>query len=65
MHSNNTDTILHTPKFKYQTFVAWSFRYSPPTQWNQIPKFIKDSPNLDIFKKKLKTHLFQQAFNPN
>ena len=26
MHSNNTSTILHTPKVKYQTFVAWSFQ---------------------------------------
>ena len=65
MHSNNTGTILHIPNVKYQTFVAWSFRYSAPTLWSQLPKSIKDSPNLDIFKKKLKTHLSQHAFNPN
>ena len=65
MCSNNTSTILHTPKVKYQTFAAWSFRHSTTTLWNQLLKSIKDSPNLDIFKKKLKTHLFKHAFNPN
>ena len=57
--------ILQTPKVKYQTFVAWSFTYSAPTLWNQLWKFIKDSSNLDILKKKLMTHLFQWAFNPD
>ena len=47
MCSNNTGTILHTPKVKYQTIAAWSFRYSAPTLWNQLPKVIKVSPNLD------------------
>ena len=65
MYSNNTGTILHIPKVKYQTFVAQSFRYSTPTLWDHLPKSIKDSSNLDIFKKKLKIHLFQHAFNPN
>ena len=66
MCSNNSGMILHTSKVKHQTFAAWSFRYSAPTLWNQLPKFIKYSQSLDIFKKKkLKTHLFQGVFNPN
>ena len=65
MQPNNTGTMLHTPKVKYQTFTAQSFRYSTPTLMNQLPQFIKDSPTLDIFKKRLKTHLFWQAFSPN
>ena len=65
MHSNNTGTILYTPKVKYHTFAAQSFRYSTPTLRNQLPKFIKDSLNLNTFNKKLNTHLFQWVFNPN
>ena len=65
MCSNNTSTILHIRKVKYQAFMTWSFRYSVPTSWNQLPKSIKDSQNLDIFRKKLKMHLFQHAFNLN
>ena len=64
MWSINTGTMLHTPKVRYQTFAAWSFQYSTPALQNPLPKFIKDSPTLDIFKKRLKTHLFWQAFNP-
>ena len=65
MQSSNTGTMLHTPKVKYQTFAAQCFQYSTPTLWNPLPKFIKDSPSLDIFYKRLKTHLFEQSFNPN
>ena len=65
MQSSNTGTMLHTPKVKYHTFAAWSFGYCVPTLWNPLPKFIKDSPTFDIFKKRLKTLLFWQAFNPN
>ena len=65
MGFNNTGIILHIPKVKYQTFAAWSLRYSAPIVWNQLPKFIKDSPSLDIFKKRLNIHLFQHAFNQN
>ena len=63
MQSNNTGIILHTPKVKYQTFAAWSLMYTAPTLWSQLPKHIRDSPNLNIFKKRLKTHLFCQTFN--
>ena len=63
MQSNNTGIILHPQKVKYQTFAAWSFMYTAPTLWNQLPKHIRNSPNMDIFKKRLKRHLFCQAFN--
>ena len=63
VQSNNNGIILHTPKVKYQTFATQSFMYTTPTLWNQLPKCIRDSPNLDIFKKRLKTCLFSQAFN--
>ena len=65
MSSSNTGTMIHATKVKYQTYAAQSFQYSTPTLWNPLPKFIKDSPTLDIFKERLKTYLFQKAFNPN
>ena len=57
MQSNNTGNILHTSKVKYQTFGGWSFMYTAPTLWKQLPKCNRDFPNLDIFKKRLKTTL--------
>ena len=65
MHSNNNGITLPRPKVMYKIFATRSFKYSAPTLCNQLPRTIRESPNLDNFKKKLKTHLFQQAFNLN
>ena len=65
MHSNSNGITLQRPKVKYKTFATRSFKYSAPPLWNQLPKTIREFPNLDNIKKKLKTHLFQQAFNLN
>ena len=32
--------------------------YIPPTVWNSLPANLRDSPSLQTFKAKLKTHLF-------
>ena len=36
-----------------------------PFLWNSLPLEVKSSPSLNIFKSKLKTHLFKCAFNLN
>ena len=54
MHPNNNRTTLQRPKVKYKAFSTRSFKYSAPTLWNQLPRTIRESPNLDNFKKKLK-----------
>jgi len=33
--------------------------------WNSLPLEVKSSPSLNIFKSKLKTHLFKCTFNLN
>ena len=40
-----------------------AFSYSGPSSWNSLPRDIQSSDNLDIFKRKLKTHLFKLAYN--
>ena len=40
-----------------------AFSVAAPTLWNSLPKDIRDSPTLDIFKTALKTHLFRTAYN--
>jgi len=37
-----------------------SFEVAAPILWNSLPPTIKNSPSVQIFKKKLKTYLFQQ-----
>ena len=40
-----------------------SFKYSAPRLFNNLPSSVKDSENLEIFKKKLKTYLFSECYD--
>ena len=35
-----------------------SFSVAGPKEWNKLPRAIRESPSISVFKKKLKTHLF-------
>ena len=53
----NSSLSLDRPKGRmFSTIGARSF-YAP-TLWNSLPANIQEIPSLSIFKKKLKTHLF-------
>ena len=53
----NSSLSLDCPKGRmFSTIGARSF-YAP-TLWNNLPANIQEIPSLSIFKKKLKTHLF-------
>ena len=41
---------------------ARAFSVSGPSLWNKLPQEIRDSNSFSIFKRKLKTYLFQQAY---
>ena len=49
---NVADTVLATR----------GFRHSAVAVWNSLPDSIRDSSNIDIFKRKVKTLLFNAAF---
>ena len=55
--------LLATPRTDLRTFGDRAFSVAAPTLWNSLPKDIRDSPTLDIFKTALKTHLFSTAYN--
>ena len=69
--------ILHTFLLNGGCFSCWKgtpFISGIPLQqnkshkgcgWNSLPLEVKSSPSLNIFKSKLKTHLFKCAFNLN
>ena len=42
-----------------------SFKYRAPRLFNSLPRSVKDSGNLKVFKKKLKTYLFSECYNLN
>ena len=45
------------------TLGARSFYAASPTLWNRLPANIQEITSPSIFKKKLKTHLFNLAYN--
>jgi len=45
------------------TFVESAFSYAGPAAWNSMPEHIRAEPDIRVFRKLLKTHLFNQAFN--
>ena len=40
-----------------------SFSIGAPLVWNELDRNVKSAPSLDIFKKRLKTFYFEEAFN--
>ena len=42
-----------------------SFQYSAPRLYNKLPVVIKDSENINQFKKRLKTYLFGESYDMN
>ena len=55
--------VLTVPRTKHKTFADRSFSVIGPKLWNNLANSIKPIDNLDSFKTKLKTHLFNEAFN--
>ena len=56
----NTLTVLVS--YKRTDFSKRAFRSSAPTVWNSLPQIVLISDSLSIFKSRLKTFLFTQAF---
>ena len=53
-------TLLHVPRLDKQNYRNKRFEIMAPREWNMIPQDIRQSETLDIFKRKLKTFLFDQ-----
>ena len=54
--------LLSTKKSRLVTFGDRSFEVAAPRLWNALPIDLRECDSVDIFKKHLKTHLFQKAF---
>ena len=56
---SKTQTCLNVPKTKMSTYGDRSFSFQAPMLWNCLPDEIRRAPNVNLFKNKLKTHLFK------
>ena len=60
--------VKKNPKALYRTSRCSgerSFQYSAPRLYNKLPVEIKDSENINQFKKRLKTYLFGESYDMN
>ena len=62
LHSTQNNTLLIIPRTKSKTFADRSFSVAGPKEWNLLPRDIRETTSYKLFKKKLKIHLFRQAF---
>jgi len=58
----STITALCQP-FTTTTFAERAFRCSAPAVWNSLPQTVLSSDSVAVFKLRLKTFLFSQAFS--
>jgi len=61
-HNLRSTTMALRQPFTTTTFAKHAFRCSAPAVWNSLPKTVLNSNSLAVFKSRLKTFLFSQAF---
>ena len=52
---------LKIPKTRLKSYGDRAFSHAAPTLWNKLPLEIKSASSLDLFKSKLKTHMFSNS----
>ena len=57
-----SEKLLKVPKRNLKSFGQRSFSYLAPIFWNALPSEVRNAPTLSVFKKKLKTFLFCEAY---
>jgi hypothetical protein len=58
LRSYNDNTLLRMPRSRTSAGDR-AFSHSGPLVWNSLPMDVRSAPSINVFKKKLKTHLFQ------
>ena len=59
LRSSNSGLWLHQP-VSSNPFLYRSFSHIAPHLWNSLPRNLRLSPSLKVFRKRLKTHLYNQ-----
>jgi len=64
-HGRNlrSTTTTFCQLFTTTTFAKRAFRCSAPAVWNSLPKTVLSGDSVAVFKSRLKTFLFSQAFS--
>ena len=59
LRSDNVENILTIPFTKHKTFADQSFSVYGPKAWNTLHEDLRSVTDYELFKSKLKTHMFQ------
>ena len=59
----NLNDRLQEPIFSQSNYSNRCFSYCAPRFCNALPDSVRASPSIHVFKKRLKTHLFTQAYD--
>ena len=54
--------LLVVPVTRLKTFGDRAFSKAAPKLWNNLPSDIRSTKTLSLFKSRLKTHLFAEAY---
>ena len=57
--------LLEQPAYKLKSYGSRAFSLCAPGLWNMLPRKIRSSTSVPEFQRRLKTHLFRQAFSYN
>ena len=53
-------SLLAFSSTEKQTYKSRGFSHAAPTIWNRLPKYIRDSKNISLFKSNLKTYYYKK-----
>ena len=62
LRSSNAN-LLNEPRFSINSYGGRAFSVSCPRLWNKLPSSVRACTDFSEFKSKLKTHLFDIAYN--
>ena len=62
LRSSGTELLI-IPKVRTKKHGEAAFSYYAPNLWNTLPEHIRKAETMEIFKRDLKTHLFNLAYN--
>ncbi|KAF7644341.1 hypothetical protein LDENG_00223680, partial [Lucifuga dentata] len=61
LRSQEADLLI-IPRTRTKSFENRAFSYRAPLLWNKLPAALKQDDSIEIFKSRLKTHLFSSYF---
>ena len=65
-HNLRSNDILNTLAIKDSKLCCGgdrAFVVAAPREWNKLPANVRSSQSIEVFKSRLKTHLFMKCFN--